>query len=485
MVHSKIAGHRSAFWIVGIVVAAAGLISHAPARGDDGLRSTTCGEQAYDIFIGGITGSIANYAAEQVPAASGVYYDAVSLPITTCNLGQQPLSWTVNSTTTPAFGMNLFRVSADRVEQIGQGWVHFGILPLQAAVCCTCTPVGGSMLGPGCSNSDAATIMGHQPTAGPKVDVNPLTGAFPAMPSSPPYSGTTARRLRARVTDLTGFAGSYLAEVQAIHPSEDPSAARNNVSYRRVTVSANGNERAFLLADSIVAGEPAIRAWAAMTPGVVETEVFLPEVGLAWVAARAVEVEAGRWHYEYAVQNVTIARAIQSISIPRGPGAAAGNFSFHDVDYADGDGINGVTRAGTDWPALSLNEAIVWATTPFATNPNANALRWGTLYNFGFDSTTPPCEGEITLTLFEPGSPATLAVSTIVPGCSVTPDGDYDNNGQVNLADYAHFADCMAGPQSPPAPVIQGSSAGACLAAFDFNTDGDVDSQDYATFAGL
>ena len=34
--------------------------------------------------------------------------------------------------------------------------------------------------------------------------------------------------------------------------------------------------------------------------------------------------------------------------------------------------------------------AITWATTAYAVNSNANALRWGTLYNFRFDADAPP-----------------------------------------------------------------------------------------------
>ena len=59
--------------------------------------------------------------------------------------------------------------------------------------------------------------------------------------------------------------------------------------------------------------------------------------------------------------------------------------------------------------------------------------------------------------------------------------GDWDGNDQLDLADYAVFADCMAGPDATPTPSEPGVTPDACLEVFDFGMDGDVDTQDYAT----
>jgi len=61
------------------------------------------------------------------------------------------------------------------------------------------------------------------------------------------------------------------------------------------------------------------------------------------------------------------------------------------------------------------------------------------------------------------------------------PSGDFDADGDVDGGDYAHFADCLAGPGAAPtpAPAVEIS---ACRAAFDFDMDRDVDLDDYATF---
>ena len=60
-------------------------------------------------------------------------------------------------------------------------------------------------------------------------------------------------------------------------------------------------------------------------------------------------------------------------------------------------------------------------------------------------------------------------------------DGDFDSDEDVDLADYAAFADCMAGPDATPNPPVPDCIT-ACLGAFDFDADADVDLDDFAQF---
>src|SRR4029077_16770605 len=53
---------------------------------------------------------------------------------------------------------------------------------------------------------------------------------------------------------------------------------------------------------------------------------------------------------------------------------------------------------------------VTWSTETFAQNPNANANRWGTLYNFRFDSTAAPVLDQATIAFFKTGSPITVDV---------------------------------------------------------------------------
>jgi len=66
---------------------------------------------------------------------------------------------------------------------------------------------------------------------------------------------------------------------------------------------------------------------------------------------------------------------------------------------------------------------------------------------------------------------------TILPDSGVA--GDYDGDGDVDLADFAAMVECLYGPQVVPVPVPP-MSAQLCLEIFDLNSDGDVDMQDMA-----
>jgi hypothetical protein len=69
--------------------------------------------------------------------------------------------------------------------------------------------------------------------------------------------------------------------------------------------------------------------------------------------------------------------------------------------------------------------------------------------------------------------------------------GDADGNEQINLRDFAHFANCFTGSIIQPLPHGRGSDrrdttltsyTDPCCGIMDFDTDGDVDLDDFATF---
>jgi hypothetical protein len=61
--------------------------------------------------------------------------------------------------------------------------------------------------------------------------------------------------------------------------------------------------------------------------------------------------------------------------------------------------------------------------------------------------------------------------------------GDFDSDGDVDLDDYTVFADCLAGPDALPSPSLPGVTPQNCLDAFDFDApDGDVDVEDFSAF---
>ncbi|PYJ76790.1 MAG: hypothetical protein DME69_12475, partial [Verrucomicrobia bacterium] len=54
--------------------------------------------------------------------------------------------------------------------------------------------------------------------------------------------------------------------------------------------------------------------------------------------------------------------------------------------------------------------SLTWSCETFAQNPNANALRWGTLYNFRFDSNRPPQDEFAVIGFFKTGVPIMAAI---------------------------------------------------------------------------
>lgn len=60
--------------------------------------------------------------------------------------------------------------------------------------------------------------------------------------------------------------------------------------------------------------------------------------------------------------------------------------------------------------------------------------------------------------------------------------GDYDGDGDVDSDDYATFQDCLSGPAASPTPSGLGVTVADCLDVFDRDCDADVDLKDFAYF---
>ena len=127
---------------------------------------------------------------------------------------------------------------------------------------------------------------------------------------------------------------------------------------------------------------------------------------------------AGVWHYEYALFNMNLDRSIQSFSVPVGSGVNLSNIGFHAPPQQPAQPHDGTLGdagySSTPWNVDQQTGSITWSTETFATNQNANAIRWGTLYNFRFDADQPPQSADATVGFFKTGSPMTVAIQ--VPG---------------------------------------------------------------------
>ncbi len=363
-----------------------------------------------DVIVGDLTGP-ANYAS-----AGGL--DAISLGTTSCNVGDTWLNWFANINQHPVIGGNLYRYrvqnGAGRFEQIGQSWLKHGFYALSGNLCCpVCNATDGTHLGVGCSDPYSAERNGGQGSLGPRRQVNPSTGSFTYPPANPAWSGSTARRIEFLNTDVDTSAGvRYFGEAQYVTPDDAAAGNQNNnASYRElITTGAD-----FSFVGPTQRQLSAIEAWSNCESGVSLVNVQVAGDGLFHVGFKVTNLGGGQYHYEYAVHNLNSHRSGGTFSIPVGA-ATITNVDFHDVAYRNGDGEGNVSYSAADWTSSNVGGVLTWSTETEGANANANALRWGTTYNFRFDADVAPVSGLASLGLWRTGVPAAVNAAVDVPG---------------------------------------------------------------------
>jgi hypothetical protein len=369
----------------------------------------------------------------------------LAVATTSCNNGDQPLDWLqLPQTDHPVIPQNLYRMSSgadntERFEQIGQSWLKHAFFALEDDACnFGCNTSGcatGSHLCPGCSDPYSADLNGNQSQIGSRAWVNPFTGNFPS--NADDHSGHShngvSHRILVEVDDLNttlNQGASYFAEAQYVTPHEyawcqtHPTECNmfNNPSYRKYNVSGTTNFT-FSPDGSTARMQPAIRAWTGATVNRIEPDPG--NDGIWFMGYKVTNPSAGVWHYEYALYNENLDRAIQSFSVPLGPGVNISNVGFHAPPQHPGwanDGTqNSQGYSSIPWDNTQDASSITWNTETFATNQNANAIRWGTLYNFRFDADQPPQAANATVDFFKTGTPITVAIQAPVQGGTPTP----------------------------------------------------------------
>ncbi|MBX3359811.1 MAG: hypothetical protein KF745_15455 [Phycisphaeraceae bacterium] len=390
--------------------------SHAAAQ---------CGTSGPDAVIGDV-GAATSFAAQGGVAAFG-------FGATVCNRGDGIIRYEPTTSRHPVIVTNLYRlrqVSGHyELDQVGMSWAFNTFFALSGTACCPdCQPAANGNLGTQCSSPESASIMAAQQALAPRTSINPYTGAFPYPPPSPEYSGSLARRMQVKVSDIDPAlnAGAlYFAELQVVTP-DDAGAASNNVSYRRVGVSGAGTTWNLTPMSGAVVGESALAAWSAADPACTVVAADIPGHGRVEIAAAVTQTAPRRWHYEIAVRNHSLWRGIQAITMPAVVPASISGFSVHDVAYHSGDGLNNQNVEPTPWLLSQGCSGISFSTTPYASNPNANAIRWSTAYTIRFDATTPPrLTDDVQLTGYLPGEPIpAIAASLPMPRGVVDVDGD-------------------------------------------------------------
>ena len=194
----------------------------------------------------------------------------------------------------------------------------------------------------------------------------------------------------------------------------------NNFSYRQFSVSGGPTFFNFSAVGSTVRMQPAIQAWAATGATVQQVEPDPGNDGILFVGYKVTGPTAGVWHYDYAVFNMNLDRAIQSFEVvfPGFPPDLS-NIGFHAPPQHPGwahDGTEGDAGYSSPPWTFTLNgpppdpNSAVWNCETFAQNQNANAIRWGTLYNFRFDSTAAPATSTANIAFFKTGAPVSVPI---------------------------------------------------------------------------
>jgi hypothetical protein len=416
--------------------------------------------QGPDLIVGDITSSSA-YVLGGSPKA-------YSLGLSYCNLGDGPANFDATSGQHPVVTQNMYRLQDGRFEQIGQAWAaHLLAGAVQLNLCSTCTPwPDGTKLGAGCSSTDSAATLGTQINFGAKSEVDAATETFtwPRV-NMGTGSGNAFKRLQVAIADMPPGPLYFVSAM--IVSGDDAGHVLNNESYRRVTIGFAGAALPLTMADTTQRGAPAIQAWKdnGLGIGMPDPDVRLAAAdadGRFWVASKATPIAGGGWHYEYAVQNLSSDRSGGRfvVPVPLQSGAGVANFGFHAVAYHSGE----VYTPG-DWVVTQASDGVWWSCPQtFDQNPNANALRWDTIYNFWFDCSLPPGSASAVIGLFKPGAepdPSAVVAAPVNPCGSA----DFNCDGAVGTdADIESFFECLSGACPPP----------PCTSTADFNGDGAV-----------
>src|SRR2546430_2903101 len=295
-----------------------------------------------DVIVGELIGLV------QSQMGSVLGRVGLALGTDACNQGTVDVDWfALSNSDHPFIPQNVYRRSGgadntQRFEQIGQSWGKHAFTAASSNTCgFGCNGVGGSHLGSGCSDAYGAGLNGSQTGIGSRAWVNPFTGNFPGSTANN-HSGhshdVTSHRILVDVNDLNTSLNPgalYFAEAQYVVPHEytwcqsHPGQCNmyNNASYRRYNVTGINQPFSFNSVGATVREQPAIMAWTGATVNQIEPAPGADGIGM--VGYKVTNPLAGVWHYEYAVYNENLDRAIQSFSVPLGCGVTANNFGFH------------------------------------------------------------------------------------------------------------------------------------------------------------
>ncbi len=404
-----------------------------------------------------------------------------------CDIGDQPVDWfALPNTDHPVVPQNLYRMAGgadntERFEQIGQSWMKHTFEALEESVCSTCNTSGcqtGTHLCPGCSDPYVSSLNGDQGSIGSRAWINPFTGSFPSTANN--HNGHVhdgvSHRILVNMTDLNTTqnpGATYFGEAAYITPHEytwcqsHPGQCNmfNNFSYREFTVSGGPTNFNFTPVSNTVRMQPAIQFWAGTGATVTQIEPDPGNDGIWFMGYKVTNPSKGVWHYEYALFDMNLDRSIQSFSVPVGTGVNISNIDFHAPPqhpaWANDGTFNSQGYSSAPWTVTQAADSITWNSETFAQNQNANAIRWGTLYNFRFDADQAPNPTDATVGFFKTGSPIGVVIQA--PGQVPTPS-------PTPTPTASPTASPTATPTPTPTPTATGTPPACIVVNGDFET---------------
>lgn len=405
------------------------------ARGDDEVTFP-------DVIVGSLQ------AVQKFGTNGGI--TAYSVGTTSCNQGNDFLTWDAGTNQHPTIGQNMYRVvtldnGCSRVEHIGMSWLKHGFCALQETLCGPCdNPASGGCadsLGWNCSDPYSSGLNGQQTNLGPRSEVNATTGFFPfpfCQDADCNYPPTIGRRLQVLTSDMDPDlwpTAEYFVEGMYVHP-DDAAACQghNNASYRPINVSGTANQGFTIsLTSTTRQTRPGIYAWAEVDPNVRIETYDLSECNERFhVAYTVCENPDGTYHYEYAIYNLNCDVGFSKFAVPVGDHA---NIFQSFAPYHSSS-----PYTNNEWASNMNDETglLEFSCETFAENEQANAIRWNTMHSFAFDTPDPPVPGYATIETFKTGEQVEL--NLLVPNANfVDPycDGDVNRDGTVDGTDLA------------------------------------------------